>query len=115
MSFLVFNVTLSEEIHMSDNSKMCATIEIINYKPGKLEVAAELTDELESEYRAVAGMKHMICLWNDGDKEYLVNIWESPEAKEAAASEVSAIGAKYGDIFEDVEYLDFKNVSYVVE
>ena len=100
---------------MSDNSKMCATIEIINYKPGKLQVAAELTDELESEYRAVPGMKHMICLWNDDEREYLTNIWESPEAKAAAASEVAAIGDKYGDIFEDVEYLDFENVSYVVE
>ena len=55
---------------MSENSKMCATIEIIRYKPGKLEVAAELTDALESEYRAVQGMKHMICLWNDDEREY---------------------------------------------
>lgn len=99
---------------MSPDSNMCATVEIIKYKPGKLQVAADLTHELQAELQAVPGRKQMISTWNDDGLEYVLSIWESPAAKAAAASELEALGSKYGDIFEEFESLDFENVWYVV-
>jgi hypothetical protein len=44
----------------------------------------------------------------------VIRIWESPEAKAAAASKVDAIGGQFGDVFEKFEAEDFQNVWYVV-
>lgn len=99
---------------MADESKMCATIDIVRYKPGKQQEGIDLGYKLQSELQTVAGRKHMISVWNDDGVEYAISIWESPEAKAAAAAEVDALGAKFGDVFEGYEALDFQNVMYVV-
>ena len=99
---------------MSHDSRMCATLEIVKWKPGKQQDAIDLGNELQSELRAIAGRKHMISVWNNDGVEYVLNIWESPEAKAAAAAEVDALGAKFGDMFESFESSDFQNVWYGV-
>ena len=100
---------------MSHDPKMCATIEKIKYKPGKQQVAYDITEQVQAELKAVAGRKHMICSWNDDEIEYVLSVWESPEAKEAAAAELDALGSKYGEIFEEFESVDLQNVWYIVE
>ncbi len=99
---------------MSDGSKMCATVEFIKFKPGTLQEAVELTKKLQPDVQAIPGRRHMISVWNDDGAEYVISIWESPEAKAAAASRVDAIGAQFGDIFEEFKGEDFKNVWYIV-
>ena len=99
---------------MSGNLKMCATVETIKYKPGTLQEANELTKKLQSDLQAIPGRRHMISVWNDDGVEYVISIWESPEAKAAAASKVDAIGGQFGDVFEKFEAEDFQNVWYVV-
>lgn len=99
---------------MSNDSKMCAVVEKIKWKPGKLEAAVDLAIELQSELQAVAGRKHMISAWNDDGVEYVFSIWESPEAKAAGAAEVDTIGAKFGDMFKSFESVDLQNVYYYV-
>ena len=99
---------------MSQDSKLCATVETIRYKPGKLQESIELVNKLQPDLQAIAGRRHMISIWNDDGVEYVISIWESPEAKAAAASKVDAIGGQFGDIFEEFEAEDFQNVWYVV-
>ncbi len=99
---------------MSDDSKMCATVETIKYRPGTLHEANELAKKLQPDLRAIPGRRHMISVWNDDGVEYVISIWESPEAKAAAASRVDSIGAQFGDVFEEFEAEDFQNVWYIV-
>ena len=99
---------------MSGDSKMCATVETIKYKPGTLQEANELTKKLQPDLQAIPGRRHMIAVWNDDGVEYVISIWESPEAKAAAASKVDAIGSQFGGVFEKFEAEDFQNVWYVV-
>ena len=99
---------------MPDDSTMCATVEIIKYKPGKLQSGIDLGIEIQSELRAIPGRKHLISVWNDDGVEYVLSVWESPEAKAAGAAEVDRLGAKFGDIFEQFEAKDFQNVLYWV-
>jgi len=93
---------------------MCAVVEIIKWKPGRQQDAIDLAEELQSELQAVAGRKHMISAWNDDGVEYVLSVWESPEAKAAGAAEVDALGANFGDMFESFESVDLQNVYYYV-
>ncbi len=99
---------------MYGDSTMCATVEFIKFKPGTLQEAAELTKKLQPDLQAIPGRRHMIAVWNDDGVAYVISIWESPEAKAAAASKVDAIGDQFGDVFEKFEAEDFQNVWYVV-
>lgn len=110
------NMTAKGDSQMPGESKMCATLETIRYKPGRLQDSIDLMKELQSELQAMAGRKHTISVWNDGeDIEYVLSIWESPEAKAVAAAQVDALGTKFGDMFEAFESIDLQNVWYMNE
>ena len=100
---------------MYGDSTMCATVETIKIKPGKLQESIDVTEKLRSEIQRIPGRLQMIDIWNDDGVEYIINIWESPEAKAAAAFKVDAIGAQFGDIFEAYKAEDFQNVEYIIE
>jgi hypothetical protein len=100
---------------MSHDSKMCATLETITYKPGKHQSAYDLTEKLLSEFRAIPGRLQMISAWNTDGVEYVLHIWESPEAKAAASEALNALGEKYEDVFEGFESVDLENVWYIVD
>ena len=99
---------------MSDGSKLCATLERIEYKPGKLQDSIEIMHEIEAEIRAIPGRKHLISVWNDDGVEYVLNIWESPEAKTAGTVQANRLAEKFGDKFKSFEALDFEHVYYLV-
>ena len=58
---------------MSDEPKLCATLEKIVYKPGKLPESLRIMHEIEAEIRAIPGRKHLISVWNDDGVEYVLN------------------------------------------
>ena len=99
---------------MYGDSTMCATVEFIKFKPGTLQEAAELTKKLQPDLQAIPGRRHMIAVWNDDGDEYVISIWESPEAKAAAASRLEELGGQFGDMIEEFKGEDFKNVWYWV-
>ena len=99
---------------MTNNSKMCAVFEKVKWKPGKQQEAIDRANELQSEFTAIPGRKHYISVWNNDGTEYVLSIWDSPEAKEAAAEQVDALGEKFGDLFESFEAVDLENVQYFV-
>ncbi len=100
---------------MYGDSTMCATVETIKIKPGKLQESIDIMEKLRSEIERIPGRVKMIDIWNDDGVEYMINIWESPEAKAAAASKVDEIGAQFGDIFEEFKAEDFQNVEFVID
>ena len=101
---------------MYGDSTMCATVETIKLKPGKLQESIDVTEKLRLEIQRIPGRLHLIDVWNDdGDVGYVINIWESPEARAAAASTLEELSAKYGDIFETFTAEDFENVEYIIE
>ena len=100
---------------MYGDSTMCATVETIKLKPGKLQESIDIMVELRSEIESIPGRLHMLDVWNDDGLEYMISIWESPEAKAEAAARVDEIGAKFGDIFEFFKAEDFSNVEFVIE
>ncbi len=100
---------------MYGDSTMCATVETIKLKPGKLQESIDIMVELRSEIESIPGRLHMLDVWNDDGLEYMISIWESPEAKAEAAARVDEIGAKFGDIFEFFKAEDFPNVEFVIE
>ena len=100
---------------MPDGSKMCATLERIKYKPGKLQDSIDTMHKIEAEIRAIPGRKHLISVWNDDGIEYVLNVWESADAKATGTVQANALVEKFGDIFESFEALDFEHVYYIVD
>ena len=99
---------------MSDESRMCATVEPYKIRSGKIEEATQLGKKLRSEFQKIPGRKHMIDVFNNDGYGYTISIWESPEAKAAAASRLDELGAQFGDMFEEFEAHDFQTVEYFV-
>ena len=65
---------------MSDDSRMCATVEPYKIRAGKIEEATQLGKKLRSEFQKIPGRKHMIDVFNNDGYGYTISIWESPEA-----------------------------------
>lgn len=95
---------------MYGDSTRCAVVVPYKCKLERLTEASELADSLRAELSGIPGLERVIDIWNDNGMGYSVTIWESPEAKAAAATKMEEIWGRFDGMFDEVTMEEFANV-----
>ena len=99
---------------MYGGSGICAVFAHYKTNPGKVEESITIVESFRSELKQIAGLKEVIDIYNEEGGGCSVMIWDSAEAKAAAAGKMEEVWARLEGIFETVEEEEYEKVEYLV-